>query len=272
MFPNIPQIHYVGKRHGNESSASQSADWVYDFVFGDDISIERFAETIHEETAGKSAINVVSHEALLRPYKKYRLLQRVKKLKEYFDEIRIIVSIRNQTEIILSQSVHDRSIFPSARVGDALDFEGTSECKWPRCSRDSRRFFWSRKDECACRKSGFKFINVPYFNYLDLFTLLQSLFGRENVHFIVNEELRKNCANELDRLTRFLGVSPMDPQVIEIIAEERDNVRRSSDLYDQSQREFVSSGSRIAVFDYFREANAVLSELLQLDLKKYGYY
>ena len=85
VFPNIPQIHYVGKRHGNESSASQSADWVYDFVFGDDISMERFAETIHEETAGKSAINVVSHEDLLRPYKKYRLLQRIKKLKEYFE-------------------------------------------------------------------------------------------------------------------------------------------------------------------------------------------
>lgn len=272
VFPNISQAHYVGRYYGDELASSQKADWVYEFTFEDAISMKRFVDTINEGICDKSAINLVSHEVLLRPYKRYRLLQRLKELEEYFGEIKLLVSIRNQADIILSRSVHDRAIFPLERIGDSLDFEGTSECSWPWCSRPDKRPFWSRKKNCACKLAGAKLINIPHYGYLDLLCLLRSLFRKENIHFIVTEELRENCAQELDRLTRFLGVSPMDPQAVEIIADKRDNVRQELGLYDQSQTEFVSSGTRIAVFDYFREANAVLSELLQMDLKRHGYF
>lgn len=272
VFPNVPQVHYAGRYYGNDITASRKADWVYEFTFEDKISIDRIAHKINEGMTDKSAVNLVSHEVLLRPYKKYRSLQRIKELENHFDEIKVIVSIRNQSDIVLSRSVHDRAILDVKHISDALDFEGVTDCQWPWCSRPRKRPFWVRKKECACRKTGAKSINVPFYDYMALLCLLRSLFGEKNVHFIVSEELRENCAAELDRLTRFLGVSPIDPQAVNIISDKRDNVRQELDLYDRSQTEFVSSGTRIAVFDYFREANAVLSELLQMDLKRHGYF
>lgn len=245
------------------------ADWVYDFVFSDNISTKHFADIINSSVSNKNQPNIISHEVFLRPYKKYRLLHRIKDLEVYVGKIKLIVSIRNQMDVILSRCVHDRSI-ASYSIVDALDFEGATECQWPFCSR-VKKSFWTN-EKCACKRAGIKFINVPFYNYLDLSCQLSSLFGAENVHFIVSENLRTNAAHEIDSLTRFLGAKNMDSQFLGRLGEKSENVQRNQSLYEEVRSDYVSSGKREEVFEYFKVSNKLLSEARQLDLGTHGYY
>jgi len=272
VFPNIHDINYIGRFYGNDLSESKRADWVYDFVFNDDISLKSFADKISEGITDRDACNVISHEVLLRPYKTYRSVQRMRNLNTYFGEIKLIVSIRNQADIILSRSVHDRGIIQYKSIGDALDFEGITQCQWPRCSSHGRLSFLTRNKRCACRIAGVKYINIPFYNYLNIYCLLRSIFGRMNVHFLVSEALQENCSNEITRLTRFLGVSSVDEQVLQSLIGKGENRRQGSAFYDECQKEYLASGKRHEVFEYFKETNTMLSEILQSDLEKYGYH
>lgn len=272
VFPNIPDINYIGRFYGNDLPQSKKADWVYNFVFDDDISLKSYADKISEGINDCDARNLVSHECLLRPYNTYRCIQRMRNLKTYFEEIKLIVSIRNQADIILSRSVHDRGVIQYKSIVNALDFEGLTQCKWPRCASYDRLSFLTRKTKCECRIAGVKYINIPFYNYLNIYCLLRSIFGRKNIHFIVSEELQENYFNEINRLTRFLGLSPVDEQVLLNLTVKRENKRQGSTFYENCQKEYLASGKRHEVFEYFKEANTMLSNILQLNLEKHGYY
>lgn len=272
IFPNISGVEYLGRYYGGECSGFMKADWVYDFVFEDNISIENCANTILENMVDKDRDHMISHEVLLRPYKKYRVLHRIKELGRYFGGIKLVVSIRNQVDIVLSRSAHDRNIFPYRSIGDALDFEGVTECQWPRCSTQEKKLLRERHEGCACRQAGVKSINVPFYDYLNLYCLMSSLYGADNVHYIVSENLRDNCVDELNRLTRFLGVQSVDSELSNLLSLNRENVQKNKTTYDEARNEFVSSGKKREVFKYFEESNKLLSNVMQLDLGKHGYY
>ncbi len=269
IFPNLPGVNYIGRRYGDGLSSSAKADWVYDFVFSDDISGTNFADIINDSIADKSQANIISHEVLLRPYKTYRLLQRLKDLENHVGKIRFIVSIRNQADVILSRCVHDRALADYSIV-DALDFEGVTECQWPVCSRD-KQSFW-KNETCTCKKAGIKFINVPFYNYLNLMCQLSSLFGEENVHFTVSENLRKNVEGEVNSLTNFLGTNNLESEVLRRLSQKTENVQRNQSLYEEVRRDYISSGKRQEVFEYFKASNRLLSETKQLDLETHGYF
>jgi hypothetical protein len=269
VFPNLGGVNYIGRSFGKDHSSAMKADWVYDFVFSDKISTKHFADIINSSISNENQPNIISHEVLLRPYKRYRLLQRLKDLEAYVGKIKLIVSIRNQMDVILSRCVHDRSI-ASYSIVEALDFEGATECQWPFCSR-GKQSFWA-KEKCACKRAGIKFINVPFYNYLDLMCQTSSLFGAKNVHYIVSENLRKNAALEVDALTSFLGAENMDSQILNRLGEKSENVQRNQSLYEEVRSDYVSSGKREEVFEYFKVSNKLLAEAKQLDLGTHGYY
>ena len=268
VFPNI-DVNYIGRFYGDDCTSDMKADWVYDFVFKEKIVIKNFAENVLSSMVNESQLNMISHEVLLRPYKKYRLLHRVKGLEGYIGKIKLIVSIRNQVDMILSRCVHDRSI-ASYSIVDALDFEGVTECQWPFCSM-GKKSFW-KKDVCACKRAAVKFINVPFYNYLDLMCQLYSLFGSENIHFIVSENLRNNPVDEIDRLTQFLGVKNIDSQLLHNIDGKTENVQKNHILYDEVRNDFISSGKQQEVFEYFKMSNELLSKAMGLDLGRHGYF
>jgi hypothetical protein len=269
VFPNLGGVNYIGRYYGKEDSSTMKADWVYDFVFRDNISTKSFADIINSSVTNKSQPHIISHEVFLRPYKKYRLLHRLKDLEDHDGKIKVIVSIRNQMDVILSRCVHDRTM-ASYSIVDALDFEGATECQWPYCSR-GKKSLW-KNEECACKRAGIKFINVPFYNYLDLMCQLSSLFGEGNVHFIVSENLRNNPADEIDSLTNFLGVESMECQLLRSLGEKTENVQRDQSLYEEVRSDYVSSGKRQEVFENFKFSNKLLSESKQLDLGTHGYY
>jgi hypothetical protein len=265
VFSNLPGVNYIGRYYGECRSSRIDEDIIYDFVFEDSDSTQIFANNILDSMTDKHKYTMISHEVLLRPYKKYRLLQRIKDLDRYFKGIKLIVSIRNQIDIVLSRHVHDRKIIPHFSISDALDYDGITECKWPLCSRDSR-------GTCACKLAGVKFINIPFYNYLDLYCLLSSMFGSENIHFVVSENLRSFTMYEIDRMTQFLEVKKMDRQFLQSLGEKRENVHRNQSLYDEIKKDFTCTGEKGKVFEYFKEANKVLAGLLQQDLETHGYY
>ena len=269
VFPNIPDINYIGRSYGEGLSDGAEAKWVYDFAFEENISIDEFANKIAQSIVNKNELNVISHEVLLRPYKSYRLIKRISALKEYFGDIKIVLSIRNQTDIVLSRSVHDREIIDYKSISEALDFEGTTQCKWPHCSTRGVNLF--KKGDCACRKAGVKFINVPFYNYLSLYCQLSAIFGSNSVHVIVSEALKDDCVSELNRLMRFLDIKLVDMEFVQAINSREENTRHGSRLYKEYLAEYEASGKRMEVFEYFKETNAVLSKCLQLSLDKYGY-
>ena len=101
---------------------------------------------------------------------------------------------------------------------------------------------------------------------------MSSLFGAENVHFIVSENLRTNAAQEIDSLTSFLGAQNMDSQYLSRLGEKSENVQRNQSLYEEVRNDYASSGKREEVFEYFKVSNKFLSEARQLDLGTHGYY
>ncbi|MCB2141099.1 sulfotransferase domain-containing protein [bacterium] len=272
VFPNLCDSNYLGRYYGDEYPSSMKAEWVYDFVFLDKISILKYSEIINRSVLNHSKLNIISHEVLLRPYKQHRLLQRIKYLENYIGKIKILLSIRNQADVILSRYVHDKNIsfFKNQSIYNSLDFEGTTECQWPFCATKGRT--WWKNKKCFCRQLGIKFINVPFYNYLNLICQLHFLFGKENIHVIVSENLRSEINYEIDRLTGFLGIEAMDSLLIQRLIGKRVNAQKNLLLYDAAKEDFISSGKKIEVVEYFSESNKLLSDLLKIDLEKHDYY
>ena len=142
---------------------------------------------------------------------------------------------------------------------DASEIDGVFVAVWRRAAENRKR-------------ADIKFINVPFYNYLDLMCQSSSIFGVENVHFIVSENLRKHPAHEIDSLTNFLGVESMEPQFSSRPGEKTENVQRNQSFYEEVRSDYVSSGKRREVFEHFKFSNKLLSESKQLDLGAHGYY
>jgi len=280
VFPHLPGVNYIGRCYGENVPDSRKAEWVYDFVFRDDVSVSATAAAIRDSGAGDGAVNLVSHEALLRPFATARCQNRLKAFNDnrlkalatHFATVRVIVSIRKQTDIILSRRVHDRGIIAGGTMADVLDFEGATACRWPQCSREKKGFTLFRSSRCACRKAGLKFINVPFYNYLALYDSLTDTFGAAQVHCMVSEALAHDPEQELARLTDFLGTQRMDSALAASMSGSSDNARRGQPLYEETQREYTASGKEREVFGYFLESNRVLAQRLGRDLSEYGYY
>ena len=188
FFDKIKGVNYIGRYYGKNIPKEKKLNWVYDFVFDKEYYAPAYKDELLK-CCRRSEINLLSHEVLLRPNREWVMLNRIKELSSFFSSLKIIFSIRNQTEIILSRYMHDRNGFPEKYdFVDALDFKGTISCNWPVC-HDIQKLYNS-KQECVCKKMGKKVINVPHYDYLKLWCLVSSLFDQKNVHVIVSENLR----------------------------------------------------------------------------------
>jgi len=64
----------------------------------------------------------------------------------------------------------------------------------------------------------------------------------------------------------------MDSQILNRLGEKSENVQRNQSLYEEVRSDYVSSGKREEVFEYFKVSNKLLAEAKQLDLGTHGYY
>jgi len=271
-FPHLPGVHYVGRNYTESGAAGEPMRWVSDLVFADRIDIAAIADDLSRGMAAGDTVSLVSHENLWRPYEEARTLDRLRELAARFDAARIIVSIRRQPDIILSRRVHDRGIIEGGSMEAALDFAGTTSCRWPQCTHERKGLQRLRKSRCSCRAAGLKSINVPFYDYAALRQRLGGALGEDNVHILVSEGLLGNTGEELGLLTSFLGTPPPPAALLEQIAGARENIRRGQDLYGETERDFLESGKRQEVADFFSASNRALDASLPQDLAAYGYY
>lgn len=249
VFPRLDSVNYIGRSYGKGLPPSQNTDWVNEFVFEDGVSMKKFADIIQHSVDATSKHNMISHENFLRPYKRDRFLQRLKCLKRYFGEIKIIVSIRNQTDLVLSRYVHDRKLIASRSIVDALDFSGETECLYPYCWRSE--VVHANQGPCFCVRNTVKFVNIPFYDYWNLQCQLAAFFGKNNIHFILHENLLDEPKKEIDRLTDFLNIEHLNGHLMDEIAERRENVQQNRVLYDEIKVDYVSSGMKERVFEFF---------------------
>ena len=111
-------------------------------------------------------ITIISHETLLRPNRSMKLFANLKKLENYLGKIKILVSVRKQTDIIFSRYFHDIFHYPyltiNQNLANCIDFTGDTNCSFPSCFKTKRNL------PCSCIKNGIKPISLPYYDYYKL--------------------------------------------------------------------------------------------------------
>jgi len=243
VFPKL-KLNYLG-RH----SVINVRPWVDQLTFHDEVDIDNVAAQIKNVATHEK--NLISDEVFLRPYKCERFLSRLYELKKHFGKISIILSIRNQSDLVLSRYVHDYIRF-GHDIYDALDFAGTTECSYPYCNLHG----------CVCRASKVKFINIPFYNYLLMYQRISKLF---DVHFIIFE----NLYDEIKRLEGVMNINacPEDWSKLPHM-----NIHKHDMFYQKVRKQFRSSNEYKQMMNYFASDNKKLDNMINLDLKKYGYY
>lgn len=264
IFPKLVGRDYLGRHYlDGLPCGGDEIEWVYQLAFAAHWRAPR-------ELPGALNGKFVSSEAFIRPFHTHRTLRRLRALAEECGGIRLVISIRNQVDLILSRYVHDRAIpmFGRYRMRDALDFEGVTQCGWPRCvGRDVQ------DEACECKRNRkLKTINLRHYDYLGLYTQCASLFGRENVHMVVSERLGTDIEGEVRRLAHFLRVEPMENAQLDRVKGTRSNSARDRESYKAARREYFSESLAHDVFEFFKEGNQILDRELKLGFGGLGYF
>jgi len=268
IFDKIKGVNYIGRRYGENIPNDKKLPWVYNFVFEKDFNASFYEKALLKHCEFNE-VNLISHEVFLRPNYEWVMLKRIKKLSGAFNNIKIIFSIRNQAEIILSRYIHDKNGFSEKYdLIDSLDFEGTTSCSWPVC-HDTKKVN-SSQNKCICKKLGKKVINVPHYDYLRLWCLTNNLFNEKNVHIIVSENLRFNLKAEFENLCHFLGVRAQNSE-FGTLETELVNSNGQQQKYINLKEQLLRSKFFFEIKQYFKSSNLVLSSLIENNFKKLGY-
>ena len=271
VYPALDGLHYLGRHYSGNTPDRSNDKFLHEFVFGGEEGVKDFGNYLSGQLDAEK-ITLLSHENFIRPYKPAQLFERLKVLEDYVGELKIILTIRNQADLILSRYVHDKNAkaFKHASISDSLDFSGQADCKWPTCSGPLRVMLPFAK--CPCRKKGAKVIHVPLYDYERMVSTLSEAFGADRVHVIVTEKLRSTLHEEVAKLTACLGLPNMDDDRLTALQNIKENVQRNIDSYEVCRAEFTDSGTKAELERYFSGSNKMLSEKLGLGLDEYGYF
>lgn len=275
LYPRLDGMKYLGRHYLKGFDEIMPMDWVYDLSLREKYAVDDIKSSLNK-FSGDSQKSLISHESLLRPYKVERTIERLKSISSDFDKTSIILSVRKQSSLILSRHIHDIQISHfNGSLPDAIDFEGNSNCRWPVCSNSGNKLVNTFKSAfplfgaCDCRKKGVKPINLPYYNYHELFKLITSEFGEGNIHFIITENLRSQPKEEIDRLTNFLEIPQLDELKIRELLKNEDNVTKEVKV---SRKELESEQIMLTVEDYFKNSNKELAAKTSLPVNGLDYF
>ncbi|MEQ8580120.1 MAG: sulfotransferase domain-containing protein [Marinoscillum sp.] len=232
-----------------------------------DYSPSKFVRKLKEDV-DTERINIVTSEGLIRPYSFEKTAFRISKLAETF-RIKILISIRNQQDIVLSRYFHDHHIFqqkkfPKYTLKQAL-FENPFSCYHPTCSHG---FY-----ECLCDKKQMKSITLDQYDYFRLANIYESLLGEGSVSFFVYEHFVSARFDELCNLSNSLTSSRNEDFVQSIIGEEPKGARDQESkkmLIDFNGEEL--NEMQAYILSRFSYSNKLLSEKYNLSLNDKGYF
>jgi hypothetical protein len=190
-------------------------------------------------------INIFSHEGFLATFfSNADRGDKAKRLYSYFRDPQIMIVIRNQIEMIRSQYADwpfDPRAFTLRRKVD-IDEWIQIDLNTP----ESKHFI---------RSLNFYYITNYY----------GALFGKENVHVFLFEELVNNPNRFAQDISGFLGINA--DQTLAILSDKHENKARNMHLRSQE----INADIVNQLCGYFRQINRSLVDAYHLDLAAYGY-
>jgi hypothetical protein len=265
VYPSL-EINYLGRK-----PPEKNIDWVYNIAFDDEFDNKVAIDYLNSKIK-PNQVNLISHEVFLRPNNWKKNISRIKAISSQFENVKIILSVRSQFDLIISRHKHDKkSRMFKKRFDQIIDFEGDSVCNWPVCGTGSifEKAF-PMFSNCSCIRNRGKVINIPYYNYHDMNKLIADKFGQENIHYIISENLKENPRNELNRLTDFLGVPQISDDKFNSISQVRDNI--ASDKAPKNNRDILSEELENRLRNYYSESNQKFDKIANLNLSEFNYY
>jgi len=213
----------------------------------------------------KNKINLFSHENLLRPSNTQRTAIRIKNaFKE--NNVKIIISIRNQKSLINSRYFHDINLklFKNYKLSEALEKNNENSCEWPYCKFS--------KNKCVCRTKGLKYINLQFYNFYNIYNIYSELFGTKNIHFVVFENLISEPNKELKQLFDFCSINIKKQEIEELSKKEAVNKSfgKKTELLTLYKEDFTKTN--LFLQNYYQESNMKLDKKLRMDLNNLSYY
>ena len=285
IFPIIDSINYIGRKYNGDpyfpakpnifnrrrfALNIQLNNWLNNYTQQLDVDYDSSFQNSfldkHNLTS-KSKINVLSSENILRPFCVEESIKRFSGLKERYN-LKILVFIRNQYDIIISRYIHDiqekyNSEFKYSIIDSLSDSPGI-ECKWPFCSHGIQ--------VCSCDSIGKKIISPQFYNYLELYNKLKKKFTASQVYFFPMESLKNKSKERVKKLLDFIGIDSSD-EIIRNILGAKPIGGRSKEFKQEFFRTQEKEIEKLKKYcnNYYSPSNSKLSELYKMNLSEFNY-
>lgn len=290
VYPELDGVNYLGRSYYKKSrseklfnrvlhrlpwkpapvtklikSPTPHSQWIQEIGYAADGEYKRDdIRTTLDAVMQGDKLNVISHEGLCKPYLEEMVANRIQDLADGLD-VKIVISIRRQPELILSRYTHDFHIKRwQYKLADVLDREGSLFCNYPACQHGRIR--------CLCEQRGGKVIFLEHYNFLRVYNMYAERFGADRVFVLVFERLFEDGAQEFQRYFNFLGLNPGSAEI------QRFMTRPPQGKNSQADKEVVRKFNGPALNElldefrsYYSSSNAELSRSSNLQLEDYGY-
>ena len=288
IFPKLDSVQYVGRSYRHRSTTQKlvrhfanqlpvhltgrgGTPWDYwmDLISyaSDDTYDESKTLSLLEQRLHREKLNVVSNENLVRPFSLEQTAERLHRLSQSAGlDTRIVLSIRNQADLIWSRYVHDVSTLNRSTpytLQNALTYGDARACYSPACKHTLY--------PCHCTKQGLIGINRSFYDFNYAAEVYAKWFGSERVHILVSEQLFREPLTALHALFDFSCTEPGErlASLVQASPENPRNAEAHAELLELNRVELPDIREELRRF--FLPGNQALAQRTPVDLGDYAY-
>ncbi len=242
LFAKHSQVRFLGKPYGMDSLRKEIANLVMQESLTYDPTplktIFRDALVDTPQTAPEKKLLLLSDEILVSASKARDKGVVANRIKEIFHPCKILVTIRNQMDIV-----------KSAYVNGGLYFRHVPE--------KYRHYVMSFQEWLDIDQSKYHGSFVENVKYIETIDFYATLFGSENICVLLFEEFLQDKKNYVKKLSAFLGID--ETEAYNLLAEAHENKRL--DKAELDSRKIRSKFGSIGTLPVFSHMAALLGKL-----------
>jgi hypothetical protein len=210
--------------------------------------------------------NLYSEERMIHMIFRDKTLSRLTKLKKYFKELKVIVSIRRQADWCISSHLYGIDKHNKKEVPFEESFVFAEDYEFERSLTGRIASLMNKQAPCV--------VIDDRIDYLDFYKNLLKFLPQKNIHFVPMEGLFSSDDTALKNLVSFITEKPVSEADCVRIAKLKDfKVNKGlHPRYAKEKQRFKESVIAQRIFNKYTKSNRKLDRLLGLDLKQLGYY